>query len=181
MYVNFWFSKKDGCWLEVLCCTYYVLSIGVWLQSVQGASSLAPDTNYIRWLYSCKALNRRVLSLNKGNFTGKKWFCYGNKIRDNKIIFCCFNQKKCCSNQMFWGRRKVFDTESVRQGNCSTISGVVRLGFVGQLPCRSTSVSDNFPQRFVDRTNHFVVVTKNFIIPILTNDFVGITKPFFSV
>ena len=37
------------------------------------------------------------------------------------------------------GRRKVFDTESVRQGKCSTISGVVRLGFVGQLPCRTTS------------------------------------------
>jgi len=42
------------------------------------------------------------------------------------------------------GRRKVFDTESVRQGNCSTISDVVRLSFVGQLPCRTTSVSDNF-------------------------------------
>jgi len=28
--------------------------------------------------------------------------------------------------------------ESVRQGNLSTISGVVRLGFVGQLPCRTT-------------------------------------------
>ena len=27
----------------------------------------------------------------------------------------------------------MFDTESVRQGNCSTISGIVRLGFVGQL------------------------------------------------
>jgi len=43
------------------------------------------------------------------------------------------------------GRRKVFDTESVWQGKCSTgklvdsfgISGAVRLGFVGQLPCRS--------------------------------------------
>jgi len=42
------------------------------------------------------------------------------------------------------GRRKVLDTESVRQGNCSIILGVVRLGFVGQLPCRTTSVSDNF-------------------------------------
>jgi len=34
-------------------------------------------------------------------------------------------------------------------------------------------------KRFVDRTKHFVVATKNiFVIPILTNDFVGITKPF---
>ena len=42
------------------------------------------------------------------------------------------------------GRRKVLDTERVRQGNCSTILGVVRLGLVGQLPCRTSSVSDNF-------------------------------------
>jgi len=34
-------------------------------------------------------------------------------------------------------------------------------------------------KRFVDRTQHFVVVTKYFCYPcILTNDFVGITKPF---
>jgi len=39
-----------------------------------------------------------------------------------------------------WGRTKVFDTEIVRHGNCSTISLFVRLGFVGQL----SSVSDNF-------------------------------------
>jgi len=37
------------------------------------------------------------------------------------------------------GRREVFDTESVRQENCSTNSGTVRLGFVGQLPRRTTS------------------------------------------
>jgi len=34
-------------------------------------------------------------------------------------------------------------------------------------------------ERFVGRTKHFVVVTKYFAIPISTNDFVGITKPFF--
>jgi len=34
-------------------------------------------------------------------------------------------------------------------------------------------------KRFVDRTKHLVVVTKFFVIPILTNDFVSITKPFF--
>ena len=34
-------------------------------------------------------------------------------------------------------------------------------------------------KRFVNRTKHFVVVTKCFVIPILTNDFVSITKPFF--
>ena len=28
-----------------------------------------------------------------GFIHGKKWFCYGNKIRDNKWIFYCFNQK----------------------------------------------------------------------------------------
>ena len=33
-------------------------------------------------------------------------------------------------------------------------------------------------KRFVDRTKHFVVVTKYFFIRILTNDFVGKTKPF---
>ena len=36
-------------------------------------------------------------------------------------------------------------------------------------------------KRFVDRTKHFVVVTNVFAIPILTNDYVSITKPFFSV
>jgi len=34
-------------------------------------------------------------------------------------------------------------------------------------------------KRFVDRTKHFVVVTKSFCYPFLTNDFVSITKPFF--
>ena len=36
-------------------------------------------------------------------------------------------------------------------------------------------------KRFVDRTKYFVVVTKYsiFVIPILANDFAGITKPFF--
>jgi len=34
-------------------------------------------------------------------------------------------------------------------------------------------------KRFVDRTKRFVVVANIFAIPILTNDFVGITKPFF--
>jgi len=32
-------------------------------------------------------------------------------------------------------------------------------------------------KRFVHRTKHLVVVTNMFVIPILTNDFVGITKP----
>jgi len=36
-------------------------------------------------------------------------------------------------------------------------------------------------KRFVYRTKHFVVVTKYFVIPVLTNDFVGTTKPFFFV
>jgi len=35
------------------------------------------------------------------NVHGKKWFCYGNKIRDNKKTFCCCNQKCCLSNQTF--------------------------------------------------------------------------------
>jgi len=34
-------------------------------------------------------------------FHGKKWFCYGNKIRDNYSNFCCCNQKFCCSSQTF--------------------------------------------------------------------------------
>jgi len=47
------------------------------------------------------------------------------------------------------GRRTLSDTEFemqevVRHGNSPTNSGVVRLGFVGQPPCRTTSVSDNF-------------------------------------
>jgi len=33
-------------------------------------------------------------------------------------------------------------------------------------------------KRFVDRTKHFVAITIFFVFPILTNDFVGITKPF---
>ena len=33
---------------------------------------------------------------------GKKWFCYGNKIRDNQYFFYCCNQKFCCSNQTFF-------------------------------------------------------------------------------
>jgi len=33
-------------------------------------------------------------------------------------------------------------------------------------------------KRFVDRTKHCVFVTKYFCYPILTNDFVGKTKPF---
>jgi len=45
----------------------------------------------------------------------------------------------------------VFDTECVRQGNCSTISGVVRLGFdnfrVGQLPASPLLLSDSFCRR----------------------------------
>jgi len=36
-------------------------------------------------------------------------------------------------------------------------------------------------KRFVGRTKHFVVVKNVFVIPILTNDFVSITKPFFPV
>jgi len=34
-------------------------------------------------------------------------------------------------------------------------------------------------KNFAAATKRFVVVTKYFVIPILTNDFVGITKPFF--
>jgi len=33
-------------------------------------------------------------------------------------------------------------------------------------------------KRFVERTKHFVVVTIFFVVPILTNYFLGITKPF---
>jgi len=49
--------------------------------------------------------------------------------------------RKFSDTEVLRGRRKVFDTETeiVRQGNCSTISSVVRLGFVGQLPCRTPS------------------------------------------
>jgi len=46
--------------------------------------------------------------------------------------------------QFLGGRRNLSDTEFVRHGSSPTESGVVRLGFVGQLPCRTTSVSDNF-------------------------------------
>ena len=34
-------------------------------------------------------------------------------------------------------------------------------------------------KNFTAATKRFVVVTKCFVIPILTNDFVSITKPFF--
>ena len=45
---------------------------------------------------------------------------------------------KCSS-----GRRNLSDTEFVRHGSSLTKSGVVRLGFVGQLPCRTISVLQN--------------------------------------
>ena len=41
--------------------------------------------------------------------------------------------------EVFRGRRNLSDTEVVRHGSSSTESGVVRLSFVGQHPCRTTS------------------------------------------
>jgi len=57
-----------------------------------------------------------------------------------------------------------------------------KLGTTNNLFVAATKYFAAATKRFVDRTKHFVVVTKYFCyIPILTNDFVGITKPFFHV
>jgi len=56
-----------------------------------------------------------------------------------------------------------------------------KLGTTNEFFVASTKNFASATKRFVDRTKHFVVVRKCFINPILTNDFVGITKPFFSV
>ena len=38
--------------------------------------------------------------------TRKKWFCYGNKIRDNKWIFCCCNQSFAAATKRVVDRTK---------------------------------------------------------------------------
>jgi len=43
----------------------------------------------------------RGSALQGQSITGEKLFCYSNKIRDNKYIFCCGNQTFSCSNQTF--------------------------------------------------------------------------------
>jgi len=74
-----------------------------------------------------------------------KTFCNINKMFSsvNKTYGCC-SKIFGCSNKNFIGRRNLSDTEFVRHGSSPTNSGVVRLGFVGQPPCRTTSVSDDF-------------------------------------
>jgi len=54
-----------------------------------------------------------------------------------------------------------------------------KLGTTNEIFVAATKNFAAATNRFVDRTKHFVVVTKYFFIPILTNDFVGITKPIF--
>jgi len=81
--------------------------------------------------------------------------CYGMKVKQGKSVTCLFfkvplritlsmeSSRRDLSIDMVVGRRNLSDTEFVRHGS-STNSCVVRLGFVGQLPSRTTSVSDNF-------------------------------------
>jgi len=60
-------------------------------------------------------------------------------------------------------------------------NGFVSAAKLGKANIVLVAATQNFAaatKRFVDRTKHFVVVTKYFFIPILTNDFVDITKPF---
>ena len=53
-----------------------------------------------------------------------------------------------------------------------------KLGTTNEFFVASTKNFAAATKRFVERTTHFVVVTFFFVIPILTNGFVGITKPF---
>jgi len=56
---------------------------------------------------------------------------------------------------------------------------VTKLGTTNNFFVAATKNFAAATKRFVDRTKPFVVVTIFFVIPILTNDFVSIAKPFF--
>jgi len=95
-----------------------------------------------------------------------------------------------------WGEWKGWTKYEPRKINCVTdpflsdrrqhgkngfVTGT-KLGTTNEFFVASTKNFAAATKRFVDRTKHFVVVTSYFCYPyILTNDFVGITKPFFSV
>jgi len=66
----------------------------------------------------------------------------------------------------------------VRHGKNGFVTAT-KLGTTNNFFVAATKNFATATKRFVYRTKHFVVVTKYFVIPILTNDFVGITKPFF--
>jgi len=66
----------------------------------------------------------------------------------------------------FTGKKNGFAT-AAKFGTADTILVAATKNFAAETKC------------LVDRTKHFVVVTKCFAIPILTNDFVSIIKPFF--
>ena len=89
--------------------------------------------SYLSW----EIKERKAWLKNFGNTvesTRKKWLRYGNKIRDNKRILCCFNQNFAAATK-----------------------------------------------RFVDRTNHFVVVTKYFFYPYFNKWFCWCNKTFYTV
>jgi len=77
------------------------------------------------------SIPRRIFCRSLSIFRVAFYVCFVVKYRGSAFIVTSFG--------LTTGRRKVSDTESVRQGNWSTNSGVVRLGFVGQHPCRTTS------------------------------------------
>jgi len=54
-----------------------------------------------------------------------------------------------------------------------------KLGTTNKFFVAATKYFAAATKRFVDRTKHFVVLTIFLVIPIFTNDFVGITKRFF--
>ena len=91
-----------------------------------------PTLLHLTWLSSTGRKKYRVF--------GDGGKCSTRKVFDTESV----RHGKCST-------RKVFDTESVRHGKCSTrklvdnvgISGAVRLGFVGQLSCRSLSYISN--------------------------------------
>ena len=68
---------------------------------------------------------------------------------------------------------------SVLQHGKNGFVTATKLGTTNKIFVAATKIFAAATKRFVDRTKHFVVVTIFFVIPILTNDFVGITKPFF--
>jgi len=74
-------------------CFRWVFIFDVWKQSKKYDLTYFP-------LFVSRRCFWKLLSI-KVSRTEKKSFCYSNKIRDNKWIFSCFNQKFCWSNWTF--------------------------------------------------------------------------------
>jgi len=85
-----------------------------------------------------------------------------------KFTACIFNHLTRLYKQNFFTEKNGFVTAT-------------KLGTTNEFFVASTKNFAAATKRCVDRTKYFVVVTKYFGYPYFTNDFVGITKPFFRV